>query len=42
MMIKEERENEKEPLVPIGYEDVWAPKPVLSPWRREKSCLCRE
>jgi hypothetical protein len=28
----------KEPQVPIGYEVRWAPEPVWTLWRREKSC----
>jgi hypothetical protein len=28
----------KEPPVPIGLEAVWAPEPVWTTWRRDKSC----
>jgi hypothetical protein len=32
----------KQRLVPIGYEAGWAPEPVWTLWRREKSYLCRD
>jgi hypothetical protein len=32
----------KEPPVPIGWEAMWAPKPVWNTWRRENSCHYRD
>jgi hypothetical protein len=32
---------EKQPPVPMGYEAGWAPEPVWTTWRREKSCPYR-
>jgi hypothetical protein len=32
----------KEPPVPIGFEAGWAPEPVWTTWRKDKSCSYRD